>query len=350
MQKLKPRHCGDGDSPPEQDKEEPGRDTKGRRIKEESEAEDKDVIQEDENQNATPDEQPQQETQVQDKEEEDRGNKEQQDTESEHTERETTESEDEKDQKNTKRYNLRKRKGRTVYVSASKIFRLDNLRDTDDVIEAMKREYKVSIGGSFFAGRGGSAKMGKQDGRGNQQDDPYTDDDKGKLQPEQDIEDTQPQQQKPPRMLTNLARYNAPGIKDKKNVSGKRNQRNKHQMAAECDKKRDRIAKSDMLNREKQQRMMENIRAEILAGQQGSTTSSTTTLTLSQTTSQASSRSTSPSTSRETSPSTTRKISRRERVDKNLQDISARMQQTGQVLTAAGLALFKSMKPDKKYW
>jgi hypothetical protein len=32
MQKLKPRHCGDGDGPPEQDKEKPGCDTKGRRI------------------------------------------------------------------------------------------------------------------------------------------------------------------------------------------------------------------------------------------------------------------------------------------------------------------------------
>jgi hypothetical protein len=150
-------------------------------------------------------------------------------------------------------------------------------------------------------------------------------------------------------MLTNLARYNAPGIKDNKNISGKRNQRDRHQMADECDKKRDRIAKSDMQHREKQQRMMENITAEILAEQQESTSSNTTTPTSSQTTSQASSRSTSPITSRETSPSPTRKISRRERVDKNLQDISAPMQQTGQVLTAAGLALFKSMKPDQKY-
>jgi hypothetical protein len=36
MQKLKPRHCGDGDSPPEEDKGEPGQDTKGRRIEEDS--------------------------------------------------------------------------------------------------------------------------------------------------------------------------------------------------------------------------------------------------------------------------------------------------------------------------
>jgi hypothetical protein len=46
MQKLKPRHCGDGDGPPEQDKEEPGRHTKGRRIQEESKAEDEDVSKE----------------------------------------------------------------------------------------------------------------------------------------------------------------------------------------------------------------------------------------------------------------------------------------------------------------
>jgi protein DEK len=200
MQKLKPRHCGDGEGPPEQDKEEPGRDTKGRRIQEESKAEDEDVSKEDGNQIATPDEQPQQETQVQDKEEEDTGYKEQQDTELEHPERETTESEDEEDERNTKRYNLRKRKGRTVYVSASKIFQLDNLRETDHVIEAMKRGYKVSIGETFFAGSGGSAKMDKRDGRGNQQDD-----DKGDPQPEQGIDDRQPQQQKQLRMLTNLA-------------------------------------------------------------------------------------------------------------------------------------------------
>jgi hypothetical protein len=212
----------------------------------------------------------------------------------------------------------------------------------------MKRGYKVSIGGSFFAGSDGGARMGMQDGRGNQQDDPDTEDNKGGPQPEQD-QDTQTQQQKQPRMLTNLARYNAPGIKDNKNVSGKRNQRDRHQMADKCNKKRDRIAKLDMQHREKQQRMMENIRAQILAEQQGSTSSNTTTPTSSQTTSQASSRSTSPSTSRETSPSPTRKISRHERVDKKLQYISARMQQTGHVLTAAGLALFKSMKPDRKY-
>jgi hypothetical protein len=53
-------------------------------------------------------------------------------------------------------------------------------------------------------------------------------------------------------------------------------------------------------------------------------------------------------TSRETSPSPTRKISRRERVDENIQDIS--MQQTGQVLQAAGSDLFKNMRPARKYW
>jgi hypothetical protein len=44
-------------------------------------------------------------------------------------------------------------------------------------------------------------------------------------------------------------------------------------MAAECKKKRDRIAKLNMQHRKKQQRMMENLRAEILAEQEGSTTS-----------------------------------------------------------------------------
>jgi hypothetical protein len=118
MQKLKPRHCGDGDDPPEEDKEEPGHDTKGRRIQEESKAEDKDVSKEEENQTATQDEQPQQETQVQDKAVEDRENEEQQDTESEHAERETTESEDEEDEKNKKRYNLRNRKGQdSIHIS-----------------------------------------------------------------------------------------------------------------------------------------------------------------------------------------------------------------------------------------
>jgi hypothetical protein len=190
--------------------------------------------------------------------------------------------------------------------------------------------------------------MGQQEGTGNQHDHPDKDDDKGGPQPEQD-QDAQPQQQKQPRMLTNLARYNAPGIKDNKNVTGKWNQRNRHQMADECKKKRDRIAQSDMPHREKQQRIMENIRAEIYAEEQESTALNTTTLTSSQTTSQASSRATSPITSRETSPSPTRKISRREIVDKNLQDISTRMQQKGQVLTEAGSALLKNYRPDQKY-
>jgi hypothetical protein len=186
--------------------------------------------------------------------------------------------------------------------------------------------------------------MGQQDGKGNQHDDPETDDNKGGPQPEQD-QDAQPQQQKQPRILTNLARYNAPAIKDNKNLAGKRNQRNRHQMADKCEKKRDRTAQSDMQHREKQQRMMETIRAEMYAEEQESTSLNATT----PTSSLASSRATSPTTSRATSPSPMRKISRREKVDKNLQDISARMQQTGQVLTAAGSALFKNLKPDRKY-
>jgi hypothetical protein len=227
MQKLKPRHCGDGDGPPEQDEGEPGRDTKGRRVQEESKTEDEDVSKEEGNKTKTQEEQPQQETQVQNKAEEEEENKEEQDTESVHAEKGTTESEDKEDEKNKKRYNLRKRKGRTVYIAASKIFQLNNLRDTDDVIKAMKRGYEVSTGGSFFAGSGASAQVGQQDRTGNQHDDPKTDNDKEGAQPERD-QDAQPQQQKQPRMLTNLARYNAPGIKDNKNVTGKRNQRNRN--------------------------------------------------------------------------------------------------------------------------
>jgi hypothetical protein len=93
-------------------------------------------------------------------------------------------------------------------------------------------------------------------------------------------------------------------------------------MADKYKKKRDRIAQSDMQHKEKQQRLMETIRAEMYAEEQESTSSNATT----PTSSQASSRATSTTKSRATSPSPMRKISRRERVDENLQDISARMQ------------------------
>jgi hypothetical protein len=155
----------------------------------------------------------------------------------------------------------------------------------------------VSIGGSFFAGSGGSAQMGQQGGKGYQHDDPETDDDKKGTQQKQD-QDAHPQQRKQSRMLTKLARYNAPRIKDNENVTGKWNQRNRHQMADECEKKRDRIAQSDMLHKEKQQKMMEDIRAEMYAEEQESTSSNTTT----PTSSQASSQATSPTTSRAMSP------------------------------------------------
>jgi hypothetical protein len=61
----------------------------------------------------------------------------------------------------------------------------------------------------------------KQNKTGNQQIDRDTDD-YDNLQPQPDMPDaqTQQQQQKLPRMLTNLARYNAPGIKDKKKCQG----------------------------------------------------------------------------------------------------------------------------------
>jgi hypothetical protein len=116
----------------------------------------------------------------------------------------------------------------------------------------------------------------QQNGTGNQHNDPETDSDKEGAQPEQD-QDAQPQQQKQPRMLTNLARYNTPGIKDNEHVTGKRNQRDRHHMADECEKKRDRIAQSDIQHKEKQQRLMETIRAEMYAQEQESTSSNATT-------------------------------------------------------------------------
>jgi hypothetical protein len=294
MQKLKPRHCGDGEGPPDQDLEEPGSDTKGRRIPEENETGEENMTEEDRDHNATPEVPHQEKTQVQEEMEE-QGEQEteqeerEENAESDHREQEDDKSEEERSEdkeanKNRKRYNLRKRKGRTVYVSASKVFRLDNLRDTDGVIEAMKIGYKICMGGSFFAGNGGGGKTQRQNKRGNQQINQDTEDNNN-CQPQPDMPDAQPQQQqqKQPRMLSNLARYNAPGIKDNKKVAGKRNQRDNHQMAKECETKRNRIAKSDMQHWEKQQRMMENIRAEIVAGQQGSTLPSTTTPTSSRT-------------------------------------------------------------------
>jgi hypothetical protein len=82
-------------------------------------------------------------------------------------------------------------------------------------------------------------------------------------------------------------------------------------MADECEKKRDRITQSDMQHREKQQRLMHTMRAEMDAAEQKSTASNTTTPISSQTTS--------PSMSRKMSPSPTNKISRRERVEKKKQ-------------------------------
>jgi hypothetical protein len=129
-------------------------------------------------------------------------------------------------------------------------------------------------------------------------------------------------------MLTNLAGYNAPGIKANENVTGNWNQCNIHQMADECTKKRDRITQSDIQHKEKQQRLMEAIRSEMYATEQESSSSSTS----SNTSTPTSSPTTSPSTSRETSPSPKRTISRHERVDNNQLDISTQMQQTGKVL------------------
>jgi hypothetical protein len=82
------------------------------------------------------------------------------------------EEEEKESNKNAKRYNIRKRKYKTVYVSASKIFQLDNIRGTDNVTEAMKRGYKVSIGRSFFEGGGGGGNAPRQNGQGGQEINP----------------------------------------------------------------------------------------------------------------------------------------------------------------------------------
>jgi hypothetical protein len=94
MQKLKPRHCGDGDRPPDQVPEEPGRDTKGRRIPEENESEDENVTEEDRDDNATTEVPQQEETQVQDKKGEKGENKQEQDTESDDAEQENDRTEE----------------------------------------------------------------------------------------------------------------------------------------------------------------------------------------------------------------------------------------------------------------
>jgi hypothetical protein len=133
MQKLKPRHCGDGDRPTDQDPEEPGRDTEGRRIPQENKMKDKNMTKEARDNNVTTQVLQQEETQVQEETEEQgqqepEQDKQEQNTGSDHAEQEEEKSkeellEDEEANKNTRRYNLRKRKySRTVYVSASKVF------------------------------------------------------------------------------------------------------------------------------------------------------------------------------------------------------------------------------------
>jgi hypothetical protein len=83
MKKLKPRHCGDGDGPPDQDPDEPGRDTKGRRIQEENESEDDNVTEEDRDDNST--------SEVLEQSE----NKQEQDIKSEHAEQENNKTKEE---------------------------------------------------------------------------------------------------------------------------------------------------------------------------------------------------------------------------------------------------------------
>jgi hypothetical protein len=83
-----------GDRPPDQDPEEPRRDTKGRRIPEENESEDKNVTEEDRDDNATTEVPQQEETQVQDKKGEQGENEQEQETESDHAEQENNRTEE----------------------------------------------------------------------------------------------------------------------------------------------------------------------------------------------------------------------------------------------------------------
>jgi hypothetical protein len=236
MQTLKPRHCGDGEGPTDQDQNEPGRDTRGRRIPNENGLEDKSANEEANDDNTRTEQLQQEETHVQDEPEEGEEDKEEEpepeqdkqepeaEPEGDQIEREQAEEEEQEANNNKKRYNLRKRKNKTVYVSALKIFRLDNIRDADNVIEAMKRGYKVSIGRSFFAGGGGVGHAIRANAQVGQQ---LVQDMDNDLQPPPEAPKMPPSQPRPkqPRMLSGLAMFNAPGIKDGGQVSGKRNQR-----------------------------------------------------------------------------------------------------------------------------
>jgi hypothetical protein len=88
----------------------------------------------------------------------------------------------------------------------------------------MKRGYKVSIGRSFFAGGGGVGHAIRANEQVGQQ---LVQDMDNDLQPPPEEPKMPPSQPRPkqPRMLSGLAMFNAPGIKDGGQVSGKRNQR-----------------------------------------------------------------------------------------------------------------------------
>jgi hypothetical protein len=194
------------------------------------------------------------------------------------------------------------------------------------------RGYKVSIGGSFFAGGGGSGHTSRDNEHGRQQINPVTDDN---LQPPPEAPKMPPSQQRPrhPKMLSNLEMYNAPGIKDKGQVSGKCYQRNRHKNARQretgshtltCN-----IGKTGTNDGNNQSRDGSRTKKTTYNKIAMPTTSQTT----SPRTSPESSPAQSPIKSPEASTTPARKFSRRDRVGGNLRDISAHMQHTGQALT-----------------
>jgi hypothetical protein len=118
----------------QQDQEEPGCDTKRRRIPNEDKIDDKNATEEAKDNDATTELPQQEETHVQDDPEEEGQQELEQDEqgpnagtedsapEEDKSEQELSEEEKKEANKSAKRYNLRKRKYKTVYVSASKIF------------------------------------------------------------------------------------------------------------------------------------------------------------------------------------------------------------------------------------
>jgi hypothetical protein len=96
MQKLKPRHFEDRDGLPNQDPEEPGRYTKGRRFPEENKMEDKNVTEEARDNNPTAEVPQQEETHVQEETEEQGQQEPEQDEQEQNTKSDHSEQEEEK--------------------------------------------------------------------------------------------------------------------------------------------------------------------------------------------------------------------------------------------------------------